>query len=231
MQELFVLVAKNSEENSLEVCGCVTRYAAHMFGFPHTSVLLVPVTWDSNLKEPVILMHKRSPYKRTSPNTWDFCGGHLTFDEKYFSGKPWNSLYDLEYATDEAAVREANEELRCTPPFEFLRQHVRRFQSVGYFECWIKTLQGENREFSTAYVVIVPENTEIAVWDTDKEGERKLEVRRFTLSELFDFFERERYSFADGAGRILLRLSKAPKLRSDFEQVLQDVTQSRSRKI
>jgi len=190
MQELLILVAKKSPDSPLEVCGCVTRDAAHLFGFPHTSILLVPVTWDRDRMEPVVFLHKRSPYKRISPNAWDFCGGHLTFDESYFPEGKWDSPYDLGRATDDAAVREANEELRCTPPFTFLPEHVRRFQPIGYFECETASERGKNREFSSVYIVAVPPDRIVTIWDTDTEGERQLEVRRFTWSDLLMFYQK-----------------------------------------
>jgi len=97
--------------------------------------------------EPVVFLHKRSPYKRISPNAWGFCGGHLTFDESYFPEGKWDSPYDLGRATDDAAVREANEELRCTPPFTFLPEHVRRFQPIGYLSAKLRANEGKTENF------------------------------------------------------------------------------------
>ena len=81
MEELFFLVTKRSPDSPIETIGCVTRTAAHTMGFVHTSVLLIPVTWDEQQDKPAVFIHKRSNVKRTSPNTWDFCGGHLSFSD------------------------------------------------------------------------------------------------------------------------------------------------------
>jgi 8-oxo-dGTP pyrophosphatase MutT (NUDIX family) len=226
MQELFVLVAKRSPHAPLEICGCVTRDAAHALGFPHTSAILAPVTWDESLVEPVILLHKRSPYKRTCPDTWDFCGGHLTFETSYLDllERALDSQQLLERASLDTAVREANEELQCEPPFQFRSRHVHRFQAVGYFACETQGQRGKNVEFSTVYVVAVPGDRSVTVWDTDAKGERQLEVRRFTWPELLERYRDEPGTFADGAGRVLKKLSQDAKLNAEFERLVKDAS-------
>lgn len=226
MEELFFLVAKRTPDSPLEVCGCVSRTTAHLMGFPHTTVLLVPATWDQQRKEPAVFVHKRSPYKRTCPNTWDFCGGHLTFRDWHchYLQNSLNTLHLIERLAEDTAVREANEELRCNPPFEFLPKHIHLFKSVGYFDCETKTDQSHNIEFSIAYLVTVPKDRDVSVWDTDKEGERKLEVKRFSLMELLNEFKKTPESFADGAGRILKKINEDSSLMSEFSELLAKIT-------
>jgi 8-oxo-dGTP pyrophosphatase MutT (NUDIX family) len=215
MEELSVLVTRRPNGN-IEFCGCAQAYATHVHGMPHTTVQLVPVTWDLDRQEPVVLLHKRSPHKRTSPDAWDFCGGHLTFDESYFDGRPWQSAYDLGRAAVDGAVREANEEIHCDPSFQFTQAHIYQFQTVGYFDCRAPTAHGLNVEFSTAYVVMIPPDRRVGIWDTDMLGERELECRRLGCSELFNCFQESQQPFADGADRILRKLIEDEELKSEF---------------
>lgn len=227
MEELFFLVAKRTPDAPLKVCGCITRSMAHASGFPHTTVLLVPATWNEQQRQPVILMHKRSPHKRTCPNTWDFCGGHLTFKDWHCHclQNSLNSLDLIERIAEQTALREANEELRCNPSFEFRPKDIHPFKPVGYFDCETKSQTSHNVEYSTAYVVVVPKDREISVWDTDKEGERRLEVKRVSLEELLEEFKNEPTSFADGAGRILEKLVEDDNLKSEFSKLLASITE------
>ncbi|GAH68713.1 unnamed protein product, partial [marine sediment metagenome] len=114
MEELFFLVQRQSEGAALQVCGCVTRTMAHAAGFPHTTVLLVPVTWDQEHGGAMLFIHKRSPHKRTCPNTWDFCGGHLSFRDWHCHclQSQLDTLNLIERVAEQTALREANEELR-----------------------------------------------------------------------------------------------------------------------
>ena len=234
MEELFFLVAKRTSDACLEVCGCVTRTMAHALGFPHTTVLLVPATWDKERHEPVVFVHKRSPHKRTCPNTWDFCGGHLTFKDWHCHclQSSLNTLDLIERTAEQTALREANEELRCNPSFEFRQKDIHPFKSVGYFDCVTKSKISHNIEHSTAYVVAVPEDRNVSVWDTDKEGERKLKVRRVSLEELLEEFKNDKNEsklFADGAGRILQKLVEEGSLKSEFSELLVSVTEEMKR--
>jgi len=223
MSELFLLVDRKSPESPLQLFGCVSRDGAHRLGYPHTSVLLIPTTWDDNA--PVIFVHKRSPNKLICPNTWDFCGGHISFEPWYchYLENSFDSRPLLERAAFETAIREANEELKCEPKFNFQRQHIFQFQSFGYFECDTKSERGRNVEYSTAYFVAVPKNRNVAVWDTDSEGERQLEVKKFRLTELLNEFKKNKESFADGAGRILEKIVTDPSLQAEFEQRIKNV--------
>lgn len=226
MEELFFYVNKPSQDAPIEVYGCVTRTVAHALGISHTSVLLVPVTWVDEQKEPVIFVHKRSSFKSTCPDTWDFCGGHLSFEDWHcrYLQSSLSGAHLIEQVAEHTAVREANEELKCDPVFEFRTKHIHRFRSVGYFECDNKHKRGHNVEFSTAFVVSVPEDRTVAVWDTDREGERQLEVKRFTLNALLSDFKNKKESFADGAGRILEKLLENSNLKAEFADLIESST-------
>ena len=224
MSELLVLIDKKSPE-SLQLLGCVSRDSAHKLGYRHSSVLLIPTTWDDESKAPIIFVHKRSPYKVICPNTYDFCGGHIRFEHWYshYLEKAFDSFPLLERAADETAIREANEELKCEPSFRFQHQHIFRFQSFGYFDCDTIFEGGRNAEFSTAYFVAIPKSRRVNIWDTDIHGERKLIVKKFGLPYLLSQFQEKEELFADGAGRILKKLIAEPSLHKDFERLLRDV--------
>ncbi|RKZ84230.1 MAG: hypothetical protein DRR19_18010 [Candidatus Parabeggiatoa sp. nov. 1] len=227
MSELFLLVDRKSPDSPLQLFGCVSRDGAHQLGYRHTSVILIPTAWDDKCNAPIIFIHKRSPDKLICPNTYDFCGGHITFEHWYchYLENAFDSLPLLERAADDTAIREANEELKCEPIFHFQHQHIFRFQSFGYFECDTKSERGHNIEFSTAYFVAVPKNRHVTIWDTDIHGERELTVTKFGLAELLNRFRENEADFADGAGRILKKLIAEPSLKEEFERKLIDVSQ------
>jgi 8-oxo-dGTP pyrophosphatase MutT (NUDIX family) len=227
MSELFLLVDRKSPESPLQFLGCVSRDGAHRLGYRHTSVLLIPTTWDDKSNAPIIFVHKRSPYKLICPNTYDFCGGHITFEHWYchYLENSFDSLPLLERAADETAIREANEELKCEPQIHFQHQHIFRFQSFGYFECDTISERGRNAEFSTAYFVAIPKSRQVTIWDTDIHGERELAVKKFGLANLLNQFQEKEEIFADGAGRILKKLIADPSLQKEFEQLLREVNQ------
>jgi 8-oxo-dGTP pyrophosphatase MutT (NUDIX family) len=223
MEEMLLIVTRESEVSEVEVRGCVSRDMVHVLGIPHTSVQLIPVGWDTVANEPVVFMHKRSPFKRVCPSSWDFCGGHVAYSAAYFTGEPWCSPYRLDLAVQDTAVREANEELRCTPQHTFTTRDIHRFQQVGFFECETTTDLARNVEFSTCFVVAIPTGLTLSVWDEDRHGERQLEVRQFLWQELIRLFQAQPDAFADGAGRILAKADAQPQLGLDLEQLTYSV--------
>ena len=84
----------DAEGPAIRACGFVTRDLAHFHGVPHTSVLVVPVrVVKSGTIE--ILVHRRPPDKKVSPDTWDTFGGHV--DVSIQDGqlqRPANKLQD-----------------------------------------------------------------------------------------------------------------------------------------
>ncbi len=225
MEEFSVLVTKNTE-GRVVFCGCADSHAAHVHGMPHTTVLLVATRLFD--QTPRVLLHKRSAFKRTAPNCWDFCGGHMTFDESYFAEGRWRSEYDLARATLDTAIREANEELHCSGGFEFRAEHLFQFQTLGFFDCKSDTKYGLNVEHSTAFIVGAPQSVDVNVWDSDMQGERQLPCEWVTVSELLARFCSESASFADGAGRILSKLSQNSDLATTFEAELFRAADTRS---
>jgi 8-oxo-dGTP pyrophosphatase MutT (NUDIX family) len=211
----FNVLAVRRQNGDLEFIGAAEAASAHRYGMPHTTVLLVPVVQMDDGKNRLIL-HQRSPNKRTSPGKLDFNGGHITFSEQYFVGTPWESAYDLENATLDAACREANEEIRLSTPFNIKPETLLRFRGLGYFDCRTETPTGPNVEYSTCYLVAVPSSRDLHIFDTDPAGERELPLSRHPLNEILDTYRRQQDLFADGAGRILSALIRNEELASDF---------------
>lgn len=216
-QEIMVVIEKRSD-GSFRIDGCATGNLVHRLGLLHTTVLLIPVTGD---KEPMLLLHKRSPDRWISPGLWDVCGGHMAFDEKYFMDEKWKSDYNWEQAALDTAIREANEEIAFEPTFIFSSFHVQRFKPFGYFECRTTVSPTkQNNECSTAYFVLVPKYRTVTICDDDPKGDiRQLEVKKFTVSELFDSFKNEPGLFADGIWRILNKVSE-----SEFKEFCMSLT-------
>jgi hypothetical protein len=218
MNEYNVLVGMDPDGN-LVFSGAADAASTHLYGMPHTTVLLVPVVQIAD-GEPCLILHQRSQYKRTSPGKLDFNGGHLVFSDGYFAGKAWESAYDLERATLDAAVREGNEEIRFTPHFRIRPETLIRFGGLGAFDCRTETAAGPNVEFSTCFLVPVPSQLGVRIFDTDPMGERELTLSKHTLAELLDRFRGEQDLFADGAGRILSALAGSQERANDFRKLM-----------
>lgn len=218
MTEFNVLVTRDQDGN-LEFIGAAEAARTHRYGMPHTTVLLVPVVQEANAEARLIL-HQRSPYKRTSPDKQDFNGGHLTFSSCYFNGTPWESSYDLARATEDAACREGNEEIRFTPLFRIKPETLLRLGGLGFFECRTETASGPNVEFSTCFLVPVPSCLAVRVFDTDPMGERELALHGYTLAELLGMYRTQSDLFADGAGRILSALTGSEELIRTFRALM-----------
>jgi hypothetical protein len=223
MTEFNVLVSVDTDDN-LDFIGVAEAANTHHYGMPHTTVLLIPVVKLSN-GQPGLILHQRSPYKRTSPGKLDFNGGHVTFSESCFTGTPWQSPYDLESATWDAALREANEELQFTPPFRLERERLTLFGRLGSFRCHTETATGPNIEFSTCFIVSMPFLSALDVFDTDPLGERELPLETLTLVEVLERFRKDRSQFADGAERVLTQLANSRGSRSEFEQLIRTASQ------
>jgi 8-oxo-dGTP pyrophosphatase MutT (NUDIX family) len=126
----------NADGPAIRASGFVTRDLAHFHGVPHTSVLVVPVRVAESGKME-ILVHRRPPGKKVSPDTWDTFGGHV--DVSIQGGRlvpPADKLDDtsvLHQLIDDTAIREANEEIKI-PGFQFSSAEVHRFGGYGDFE-------------------------------------------------------------------------------------------------
>jgi 8-oxo-dGTP pyrophosphatase MutT (NUDIX family) len=223
----------NAEGPAIRACGFVTRDLTHFHGVPHTTVLIVPVrAVESGKME--ILIHRRPPNKKVSPDTWDTFGGHVEVSIQ--NGKllpPGDKIEDrgvLYQLIDSTAIREANEEIKI-PGFRFTDGEVHRFGGYGDFECGTHTSGAENVEYSTVFVAVLPQNAvSIIAQDTVGRGGVEVEVsnlrlRSVTLEDLLTEYSKKPSEFANGLGRILEQLVKVPGTRRSFETFLSSLTQ------
>jgi len=206
----------------LRIGGVVTRDVAHYKGVPHGAVQ-VAVVVNKNAK-PHILLHKRSRWKKISPNTWDICGGHVDANGGLLTDVGlWDDQAFIKDLFAKTALREANEEICIIkrPDFKFDEKHLRCFGGPGVFES-----ASENKEFSTLYLAFVPE-TIVSLTDADEvkdifkvvdsvgiggksKEEIALELRLVTLIQLVREFGEKPEDYADGVARVLSRAVEEP---------------------
>jgi len=218
----------DKEGPAIRACGFVTRDLTHFHGVPHTTVLIVPVRVAESEKME-ILIHRRPPDKKVSPDTWDTFGGHVEVsiqDGKLQSpGDKIEDIGELHRLIDSTAIREANEEIEI-PSSRFTKDNVHRFGGYGDFECGTQTSGAENVEYSTIFVAVLPKSAvSITAKDTVGRGGVEVEVsnlklRSVTLEDLLAEYSKKPSEFADGLGRILQQLVKVPGTRRSFEAFL-----------
>lgn len=220
-QELFAIVEK--QDDRIVVCGFATRDYVHGNSIRHMAVQIIPVALDGAGNDCIVFIHRRSPFKGTSPNKLDFCGGHITFDDQFFPRLYWDAPVLLEKASHHTALREAREEIRCDPSIIFTEKNLYRFREVGAFRCDAQRDDGSiNREFSTAFVLGLPRKHKVTVWDTDRKGERQLEVKEKMFHELLKEFTEKPNDFADGVSRILDKVSEDPYMQKELHNLMMD---------
>jgi len=218
MEELFPLI--EDADGQLRICGFAERHFVHGNSLRHMAVQIIPVMPQAG-NEVAILVHRRSEYKRTCPNMLDFCGGHISFDPGDCPQSAWAAHDTLWKASQETAIREAQEEIRCTPEVVFTAEDLYQLGAIGAFECETQRKDGSwNREFSSAFVVGIPPDHKVTVHDTDKKGERELAVQQFTFSRLLGEFEANEDDFADGAARILKQVIADGALKEELTELL-----------
>ncbi|MCI0565517.1 MAG: hypothetical protein MN733_44200, partial [Nitrososphaera sp.] len=180
-----------------------TRNIAHSpYRVPHATVQVVPVRCGSRK----IIIHERPDFVRNAPSQWDVLGGHVTFEMGVLTAEN-----GLENAYDDTAVKEAREEMLFTvngKPHQILKAH---FHRIGHFSRF-RWIGAENVEFSTAYVLAVPENAKVLVPFERRDGSLlPLNHREITWDDLQRLHKEAEsrsqtefsHGFADGISRIL----------------------------
>jgi 8-oxo-dGTP pyrophosphatase MutT (NUDIX family) len=233
MKNLVVILERFLDSNGprLRIGGVVTRDVAHYHGVPHGSVqvAIVALRHAQRHFRPHILLHRRSRWKKTCPETWDVCGGHIDADERILAHpSTWDDPGLIETLFRETALREANEEFRVlsTPDFRFREQHLRCFGGPGVFEWGFDDPRAANREYSALYAAFVP--GEVAILeDSDNVtevfqvvdsvgvgGEQRQtiasDLKLVSLPELVLDFTDNPGDYADGIARILRRAAREP---------------------
>ncbi len=234
MDEFFTIVAREKREDptsEIVPCGCVTRRLAHSQArIPHASVQVIPVRSGTGN----IVLHQRSAAVINSPERWDVPGGHVTFEMGILM-----SAGGLEDASVETALREAREEMLLATggkPHLIQRGHLRQIGYVGQFEWGVDDPDTRNVEYSTAFVLCIPEGAAIAVPFEFRNGtiQESLPIRELGWEHLLELYQGSRLQppaepfaqsefrqgFADGLARILDQALSSPQVRDDLEMAL-----------
>jgi hypothetical protein len=205
---MLILVEKR--EGKLYSAGLADARAAHRNEWQHTTVLGIPTLAGTSPAD--LLLYRRGERRKACPNKLDFGGsGHVEFSFDQDVG-----LFDLETVILRNAIKEAQEELRSDQPFDFGPKDFHRFGELGE---WDYNGPG-NRELSTLHFIRLPNDRNWLVGDSNQEF---VEPVRFTLGQLMQRFRSAPDDFADGAGRILSKLSNDSGLLSRFENQLAKV--------
>lgn len=231
----------NPDGIQLRICGTVTRGVAHFHGVPHGSTNIANVILKKVNTQfiPHILLHQRDKWKKTCPETWDICGGHLEANEKILNDQGlWTALEYIKELFDKTAQREANEAfcIPSNPDFKFKKEHIIRFGGIGTFEYGFNNPNSDNKEYSTFYIAFVPKDIltineheeveqKVLVEDTIGKGGKPQEseaskLRLVTLDELALDFNKNSSNYADGIGRILKRIINEPYTMSELNKFL-----------
>lgn len=159
-------------------------------------MLIVPRLNDSGR----VVMHRRSMAKDVSPGMWDFCGGHIRYDESVVD------VRSLGEHVENEARREGAEELLGGRTWDEIPGQWRRLTGVGEL-----LLDSEvNLEFATAFVVTVASVSDIVIAD-DVIGNRVERAREIVVAayeELRTGYERGTLMCAEGAVSIFKRFER-----------------------
>jgi phosphoribosyl 1,2-cyclic phosphodiesterase len=191
----------------LRVAGPISPDIAHRFGVPHSTALVWPVRPDGR-----IVVHRRSPWKRTAPNALDACGGHHQFE-------PGMAGRSVASTIAETALREVNEEILMIPLHRFGPADVIQLGEAGAFTTGLDTPGRGNVEYSTLFIVQLPSDA-VTIRDSDTKGTRTLESTAMTFDQLLLKYREQPAEFADGLGRVLDRILKDGELEMEIRRLL-----------
>lgn len=169
MKSLMVIMERYLAEigTQLRIGGIVSKEVVHFQGVPHGAVQVAVVVLKeiNGYKQPHILLHKRSKWKKISPNKWDICGGHVIADQRIIPAgeittlpMTWEDQSLIKNLFLETAIREVNEEVTILiHNFKFENEHIKSFGGIGAFDYGFHQPDSLNKEFSTFYVAFVPQ--------------------------------------------------------------------------
>jgi 8-oxo-dGTP pyrophosphatase MutT (NUDIX family) len=231
MEEYLAIAGpRNPKDQNSEIiiAGCVTRNLAHgPARIPHATVHLIPVRCGTRN----ILIHKRSDRPRNSPGKWAFFGGHISFEMGMLS-----TTCGLAEASWITALREAREEIPITvqgSPHLVQRADLKQIGNVGQFRWGIDDYSLKNVEYSTAFVLSIPEDSVVASSPFElSNGEvERLTVREIPWDELLNVYQASKSAlpadsfsqsefhqgFADDVPRILEQVTISDELYREIE--------------
>jgi hypothetical protein len=204
-----MLVLAEKRNGKLYGMGIADAHAAHRNRWGHLTTIGVPTLVGTS--PAVVLLYRRGK-KRACPGKLDLGGsGHVEFSFDHDLGG-----FDLEAVILRNAIREAQEELQPDRPHPFSSSDFHRFGEPGEWE----HDSAENKEMSTLHFIRLPNDRSWSIGDSNQDSVLPVE---FTFEELMSRFQEAPDDFADGAGRVLSKLSRDPQLRAAFEAVLTKV--------
>jgi 8-oxo-dGTP pyrophosphatase MutT (NUDIX family) len=233
MKNLMVIFERylSCEGPRLRIGGVVTRDVAHYRGVPHgaVQVAIVALKRAGGSLKPHVLLHWRDRRKKTCPETWDVCGGHVDADDKLIAEpQVWDDKNYIDALFKSTALREANEEFRVLtrPDFKFEEKHLAGFGRPGDFEHGFADLGADNREYSALYAAFVPGEV-VTLEDSDdpaaffkvgdsvgsgveEEEAESARLRLALVSDLVLDFKKRPAEYADGIARVLSRAANEP---------------------
>lgn len=197
--------------DTLELKGAAERAWAEKQNLCHLTALLIPI----RVSDGKTVLHQRPPGK-SYPDHWDFFGGHVSLSQASWACLLGRTL-TVSSLVQETAIKEAIEELRMLDqdgyPVLIDDSYLTMIDQIGAFS-W----QAEgNVERSTLYLVRIPEGCQIRPMDDIQGQFYRLKYEFLPLSSVLQQYQDEREQtqktrhFADGAGRILNRLSEEPE--------------------
>ena len=236
----------NIYDDSIVVKGFAERKWAEKQNLCHLTTLLIPIKADENGASRTVQIQVRDKEK-SFPCCRDIFGGHVNLDSEFWSLLLGQS-FDLSQIVSEAAVREANEELRMcktgnSDPYIITSRDLHKVGEIGEAR-W----KGKgNVERSTIFLVPIPDNCVIRPMD-DIEGifvsvktqtwNWKQLRKKFLGNPQYACYDRtkaceagcrenkQKWQFADGAARILDKEALFNKVAEDIDRLPKNVFNS-----
>lgn len=207
------------DASTLEMKGFAERRWAHNAGLCHLTTLLIPVCCDDPQRK--VAVQTRLP-QATFAGYRDFFGGHISLDKEFW---PFviGGQFSLKSIVWSAAIREANEELRMTNakchPVIVSRRHLRLVGQIGDF-AWSGPT---NVERSTLFLVKIPSRCSIHPMDDPKGRFVPVPTAFHLLDDVLAHYTSGTWQFADGAERILQRLTTSATLLGKVRSAIANI--------
>lgn len=200
--------------DTLELKGFAERKWVERNRLCHLTALLIPVRCEDGK---VVLQIR--PEGKSYAGCRDFFGGHVTLGKEFWAFLVGQE-FDLKPIVWSTAMREANEELRMTRedgyPEIITKEHLTIIENIGSFP-WIGK---QTVERSTLFIVKIPHNCLIHPMDDVNGKFVPVKTEFLILDEVLEKYRKNEWKFADGAERILKRLSENKELLESVRGII-----------
>ncbi len=153
-------------ENNELTGNIIDREIVHKEGLLHREVGVIIINEENE-----ILLEKRSPTKKQSPNKWALCAGHIEAGDV-----PENAI--IREIKEEIGIDVAIEELEC---IEILRRNKKFI---------------ENNQYNNCFIYLWKYNTNIKAEEYIIQEEEVSEVKYFDIQEVANAVEHQNEQFA-----------------------------------